>query len=133
MVSFAANSLLSKASTSSTGKYRDPYTRGAFALYGPGQFGYASPTGQAVPHPPSMFSALKAPAANGKLHFAGEATSAHHAWVLGSLNSAWRAVYNALEGHPLLQADLIDKWGIPDEETEINLKSLQLLARFHAL
>lgn len=88
--------------------YRDPYTRGEFALYGPGQFGYASPTGQVEPHPPSMFSALKAPAANGKLHFAGEATSAHHAWVLGSLNSAWRAVYNALEGYPLLQADLID-------------------------
>jgi monoamine oxidase len=28
----------------------------------------------------------------GMFHFAGEATSVHHAWVVGSLNSAYRSV-----------------------------------------
>jgi hypothetical protein len=32
------------------------------------------------------------PAADGLLHFAGEAISVRHAWVEGALDSAWRAV-----------------------------------------
>jgi monoamine oxidase len=105
----------------------DQYTRGAFAMFGPGQFGNASskaPIAQA-----SSFVSLKAPAAKGKLHFAGEATSVHHAWVQGALNSAWRAVYNALEGYPEKQDELINRWGIPDEESPTHLKILSLLAQ----
>jgi monoamine oxidase len=107
--------------------YSDEFARGAFALFGPAQFGHANAK---IPDevPGSMFVGLKAPAARGKLHFAGEATSAHHAWVLGALNSAWRAVYNALDGRKGLQDKLVQKWGVPDEETEINLQALCELA-----
>ncbi|KAG8911688.1 hypothetical protein FRC02_006466 [Tulasnella sp. 418] len=108
--------------------FNDEYSRGAFALFGPGQFG----SNDSIPNG-SMFMSLKAPTPNGMLHFAGEATSIHHAWVLGGLNSAWRAVYNALNGYDDLQKKLIANWGIPDEETEITLKCLTLLSRYRAL
>lgn len=72
--------------------YNDPYARGAFALFGPGQFGSTELSGEVKGF--SMFASLKAPAAGGRLHFAGEATSIHHAWVVGALNSAWRAVFD---------------------------------------
>ena len=39
---------------------------------------------------------MNAPAADGLLHFAGEALSARHAWVEGALDSAWRAVNEML-------------------------------------
>ncbi|OBZ77640.1 hypothetical protein A0H81_02546 [Grifola frondosa] len=104
----------------------DEHARGAFALYGPAQFGHPD-------NAHSMFAAIKAPAADGLLHFAGEATSVHHAWVLGSLNSAWRAVYNALNGRPEKQKLLIERWGIPDEENEVHLKQLHLLAHYKVL
>lgn len=110
--------------------YNDEFHRGAFGLFGPGQFGHVqSGDGPQA----SLFASIKAPAANGKLHFAGESTSVHHAWVVGSLNSAWRAVYNALEGRQELQDQLIALWGIPDEETQVHLKQLNLLARYHVL
>ncbi|KAI0308559.1 amine oxidase, partial [Amylostereum chailletii] len=51
---------------------------GAFARFGPGQF-------------QSLYPQVTKPV-NGTLHFAGEATSTHHAWVLGALESAARAV-----------------------------------------
>ncbi|OBZ77639.1 hypothetical protein A0H81_02547 [Grifola frondosa] len=50
----------------------DEHTRGAFALCGLAKFGQPDDA-------QSMFAAIKAPAAGGQLHFAGEATSAHHA------------------------------------------------------
>ena len=106
--------------------YNDPYTRGAFALFGPGQFGTANDK-------TSLFSSLKAPAAKGRLHIAGEATSVHHAWVLGALNSAWRAVYNVLLMHkPEKIEDLKHRWGVPDEECENQLIKLNALARYQA-
>ncbi|KAF9560294.1 amine oxidase [Agrocybe pediades] len=61
----------------------DPLTMGAFAFFGPGNF-------------EDMYSSLNKPAANDKLHFAGEALSIRHAWVVGALDSAWRAVYDYL-------------------------------------
>ncbi|KAG8862108.1 hypothetical protein FRB96_002138 [Tulasnella sp. 330] len=97
----------------------EPYARGAFALFGPNQFGQENGY--------SLFASLKSPAAYGRLHFAGEATSIHHAWVLGALNSAWRAVYNALANDPnagKLRQDLIDKWLVPDEEELYSLTKL---------
>lgn len=102
----------------------DPYARGAFALFGPAQFGH--PGDQQ-----SLFASVKAPAARGLFHIAGEATSVHHAWVLGALNSAWRAVYNALIHRPADRAKLIENWGIPDEETEVHLQKLAELALDH--
>ncbi|KDQ17782.1 hypothetical protein BOTBODRAFT_105219 [Botryobasidium botryosum FD-172 SS1] len=55
------------------------FPAGAFALYGPGQFANLYPE---VTTPPA-----------GLVHFAGEATSAHHAWIVGALNSAFRTVH----------------------------------------
>jgi monoamine oxidase len=59
------------------------YTRGAFAFFGPGQF-------------TEQFPFVSRPAGKGFLHFAGEATSVHHAWIAGALASAWRAVAEIL-------------------------------------
>lgn len=101
--------------------YTDPFARGAFAHFGPGQFGHPG-------DPYSLFASVKAPAAHGKFHIAGEATSVHHGWVLGALNSAWRAVYNALHQYPQKQKELIKLWGIPDEENQVHLKYLNDLA-----
>jgi monoamine oxidase len=102
--------------------FNDENALGAYALFGPGQFG--DPNSDVL----SPFVAIKAPAANGRFHFAGEATSAHHGWVLGALNSGWRAVYNALVGHKNQQELLIERWGIPDEENVRNLNELCGLA-----
>jgi len=93
----------------------DPYARGAFALFGPAQFGRTG-------HGESMFTSLKSPAgANSRIHIAGEATSVHHAWVLGALNSAWRAVKHAIKLRPEKDQEALFKkfyneWDIPQEE-----------------
>ena len=64
--------------------YADPGTTGAFAYFGPGQFRNLYPwiTG-----------------CNGKHIIIGEAASAHHAWVVGALDSAVRGVYQFLVQH----------------------------------
>ncbi|KAI5990285.1 hypothetical protein F5J12DRAFT_727696 [Pisolithus orientalis] len=61
----------------------DVQTMGAFAQFGPGDF-------------QDVYTSLTYPAANKRLHFAGEAISTRHAWVVGALDSAWRAVYEYL-------------------------------------
>ena len=63
---------------------KDQYTSGAFALFGPGQFA-------------NLYPYLVRPAADAKLHILGEAASAHHAWLVGSLDSAYRAVHHFLQ------------------------------------
>uniref|UniRef100_D8PKZ2 Amine oxidase domain-containing protein n=1 Tax=Schizophyllum commune (strain H4-8 / FGSC 9210) TaxID=578458 RepID=D8PKZ2_SCHCM len=106
--------------------HNDENARGAFALFGPAQFSQKD-SGS------SLFASVKAPAAGGKLHIAGEATSAHHAWVLGALNSAWRAVYNALgmrEDAKEKREVLIKKWGVPDEEDTTDLLKLAALSSY---
>jgi Flavin containing amine oxidoreductase len=72
----------------------DPYTRGAFALFDPGQF-Y------------EMFPAISRPAGGGYLHFAGEAMSVHHAWISGAIASAYRSVLEILimEGQTPAEAE----------------------------
>ena len=61
--------------------YRDPGTTGAFAYFGPGQFR-------------NMFPYI---IRNDGTHIIiGEAASAHHAWVVGALESAVRGVYQFL-------------------------------------
>ncbi|KDQ10963.1 hypothetical protein BOTBODRAFT_469085 [Botryobasidium botryosum FD-172 SS1] len=93
------------------------FSLGAFALFGPGQFGgvYAS-WGQSV--------------AGGRVIFAGEALSEQHAWVEGALDSAYWAVHKMLCGARLETklSDLHEKWGnkkiSEKEEQEQNLVML---------
>jgi monoamine oxidase len=59
------------------------FSSGAFALFAPGQF-------------TNLYPSLSLPAADGKFHIVGEAASVHHGWVVGSLNSAYAAVYRFL-------------------------------------
>ncbi|KAG2151137.1 uncharacterized protein EDB93DRAFT_295054 [Suillus bovinus] len=61
----------------------DPLTMGAFAQFGPGDF-------------QDLYTSLSAPNHNKRFHFAGEVISTRHAWVVGALDSAWRAVYEYL-------------------------------------
>lgn len=58
----------------------NPYTSGAFALFGPGQFEY-------------LYPQFTLPLCNNKLSICGEAVSAHHAWISGAFDSAYNAVY----------------------------------------
>lgn len=61
----------------------DPYTcGGAFALFSAHQFS-------------RLYPALVRPLADARLHIVGEAASAHHAWVVGALDSAVRGLRNA--------------------------------------
>lgn len=60
-----------------------PFASGAFAFFGPGQFSH-------------LYPSLCLPAADGKFHIAGEASSIHHGWLVGALNSAYMAVYRFL-------------------------------------
>ena len=87
--------------------YKDPYTSGAFALFGPGQY-------------ENFYPFLQRPAARGKLHIVGEASSAHHAWISGALDSGARAVYYFLKQHGSPTKKLIDNWGpIPEIDDEV--------------
>ncbi|KAI9719379.1 MAG: hypothetical protein M1812_003450 [Candelaria pacifica] len=84
--------------------YNDEFSVGAFAIFSPGQFS-------------SLLPALLAPAANGRLHFAGEALSSGHAWIIGALNSAYRSVAEilAVEGRMDLLEQFVEQWGVVDE------------------
>ncbi|KAF4953171.1 hypothetical protein FSARC_12451 [Fusarium sarcochroum] len=99
-----------KIKSSFTGKYHawawqnDSFSAGAFALYGPGQFS-------------NLYPYLTRPAADSKFHIVGEAASANHAWVVGSLDSAYSAVSKFLYRFglwPHLQR-LVERWGQVDE------------------
>ena len=65
--------------------YADPGTTGAFAYFGPGQF-------------TAMYPWI-ANYNDGNHIIIGEAASAHHAWVVGALESATRGVYQFLFAH----------------------------------
>ncbi|KAI9658235.1 MAG: hypothetical protein M1821_002368 [Bathelium mastoideum] len=64
--------------------YKNPRSVGAFAYFGPGQFS-------------NMYKSLIK--SDGKHVIIGEAASAHHAWVVGALESAVRGVYQFLWKH----------------------------------
>ena len=64
--------------------YADPHACGAFAYFGPAQF-------------KNMYPHITG--GNGKHVIIGEAASAHHAWVVGALESAVRGVYTFLHKH----------------------------------
>ncbi|KAK2053515.1 hypothetical protein LY76DRAFT_609097 [Colletotrichum caudatum] len=61
--------------------YRDPHMAGAFAYFGPCQFW-------------DLYPAITKPNAFGQPYLVGEAASAHHAWIVGALESVVRAVWN---------------------------------------
>lgn len=85
----------------------DPHASGAFAMFGPGQFA-------------TLYPYLTRPTADAKLHIVGEAASAHHAWVVGSLESAYRAVHGFLERYKLYEYmdRLQERWGTVGELEE---------------
>jgi len=87
--------------------YADANSTGAFALFGPGQFS-------------NLYPFLARPAADGRLHFVGEAASAHHAWIVGALDSAQRAVMHAFLrfGMRADAEDVETRWG-PVGEVEL--------------
>ena len=64
-----------------------------------------------------MYPYLSRPAADSKFHIVGEASSAHHAWIVGALDSAYAAVYKFLKRYALLDKieELKKRWGIPGE------------------
>lgn len=64
--------------------YSDAYTSGAFAYLGQEQFRHFYPE-------------LVRPAANGHMYLVGEACSAHHAWISGSPDSAYRGLTQYLQ------------------------------------
>ncbi|KAG1745341.1 uncharacterized protein EDB91DRAFT_1345683 [Suillus paluster] len=79
----------------------NPLTMGAFAFFGPGDFQY-------------LYASLTVPNHNKRLHFAREAISTRHAWVVGALDSAWRAVYEYLLacGQPQITIKMyFELWG----------------------
>jgi len=82
----------------------NPLTMGAFALFGPGKFG-------------DVYSSLTVPAGRGRLHFAGEAISIRHGWVVGALDSVWRSIFEYLvtSKQPEKLAEFIDKWDLDKE------------------
>ena len=104
--------------------YNDPNYRGAFAIFGPSQFYDTTPivNGGGA----SLFDSVKVPGPGGRFHVAGEATSTHHGWIIGALNSAWRAVNNVIKGcsdekelrEKLTKPFKDGGWDIPDEEPE---------------
>jgi monoamine oxidase len=61
------------------------WTAGAFALFGPGQFQNIYP---AMQQPQCQTTGSKA-----GFYMCGEATSAHHAWISGALDSAYMSVW----------------------------------------
>ncbi|RHZ66401.1 hypothetical protein CDV55_103203 [Aspergillus turcosus] len=77
-----------------------PFSCGAFAMFGPGQFS-------------NLYPYLIRPAADGKFHIVGEAASAHHGWLVGALNSAYMAVYKFLFRYKLWEyiEKLERNWG----------------------
>ena len=85
--------------------YHDNRTRGAYAYFQPGQFA-------------ALYPSIIAPECNDHLYFAGEICSINHAWIMGAVNSAQRAV-----AHMLIAAQRMDlhcavvaAWGFaPDD------------------
>ncbi|KAG8982620.1 hypothetical protein FRB90_006673 [Tulasnella sp. 427] len=77
----------------------DPLTQGAFAFFGPGQFG-------------ALYQSLTQPCGGYHLHMAGEALSPRHAFVVGALDASWRAVDEIiLRSYPEKRAHFQARWG----------------------
>ena len=105
----------------------DPYTAGAFALFGPGQFTSLYP---------SLFKPLSG--SNNKIMLCGEAASAHHAWISGALYSAATSLYQFLEDNEMYvrAQQLKDSWfggsiqDVPDEMEEDVMHAIVQLGKW---
>ena len=84
--------------------YAHGWSAGAFAMFGPDEFSTVMPS-------------LLKPAYYGKVHFAGEALSSGHAWIIGAVNSAYRTVLEvlAVEQRNDLVQKMVELWGTIDE------------------
>jgi monoamine oxidase len=84
--------------------YDNEFSVGGFSAFSPSQFSTVLP-------------ALLQPAYFGRVHFAGEALSSGHAWIIGALNSAYRVVAEilAVEGRVDKLQELVNIWGVIDE------------------
>lgn len=85
----------------------DDYSSGAYALFGPGQFR-------------AFYPHLIRPHADARFHIVGEAASANHAWIVGSIESAYRGVWLLLERFKCYdaQAKMAEEFGhVPELET----------------
>ncbi|KAI0398886.1 hypothetical protein F4802DRAFT_591631 [Xylaria palmicola] len=87
--------------------HQDPNSMGAFAAFGPADFS-------------TLYPYLTRPAGGGMLHFAGEAISAHHAWIVGALESGYCAVSKFFQRFHMwtAQRELRAKFGPPPGEVE---------------
>jgi monoamine oxidase len=96
--------------------YQDPNTMGAYASFGPADFS-------------TLYPYLTRPAGGGLLHFAGEAMSAHHAWIVGALESGYRAVSAFFDQFGLWEAKrrLRREFGPPPPELEVGDNGTQHL------
>ncbi|KAI1823253.1 hypothetical protein F4861DRAFT_540125 [Xylaria intraflava] len=99
--------------------YQDPNTMGAYANFGPADFR-------------TLYPYLVRPSGRGLLHFAGEAMSANHGWIVGSLESAYRAVSAFFEHFNMTEAKqkLVDEFGPIPEEIETGEKGTEHLQNF---
>ncbi len=89
---------------------------GAYAAFGPADFS-------------TLYPYLTRPAGCGLLHFAGEAISAHHAWIVGALESGYRVVSAFFERFGLWDAKwkLRREFGPPPGELEVGDKGTEHL------
>jgi len=94
---------------------------GAYAMFTPGQFR-------------SQFLDLICPSTEDRLFFAGEHASVHHAWIVGSLNSAYRCVDELLkrEGLNHKRIELRKQWG-ECEESDAEIRFLDADAVFKTI
>ena len=102
-----AEDLLPIITNAYTGQYyahdwtHDPNTAGAFAFFRPGQFA-------------NLWPQLNRANASSNFYIIGEAASAHHAWVVGALESAVAGVYQWLFNNEALP-------GVSGEEGALKL------------
>lgn len=80
--------------------YGDEYALGGYAFFSPDQFSTIMP-------------ALMTPSNSGKMHFAGEALSSGHAWMIGAVTASYRTVLEilAVEKEDGLIKNLVSTWG----------------------
>lgn len=101
-----------------------PFTMGAFAHFGPGQFS-------------RFYPEIIRSAGHGRFHFAGEIASPYHGWIAGGLDSAERVVWEILMQDilPLLPEPVagLPFWvaaGFPNEEVAIEAFLWGIFAEF---
>ncbi|EJD00156.1 FAD/NAD-binding domain-containing protein [Fomitiporia mediterranea MF3/22] len=97
----------------------DKICAGAYAQFGPGQFA-------------DLYQHLTRPAAEGRLHFAGEVISDRHAWVVGALEASYRAVKEIIMlSYPEKLDEFEQRWTLHDKEWADGSLERQILVSIH--